>query len=115
MIAEKVSEGGNYLKVRFIKENKITELQITDAKSIETVTFKGKDGKPDTEKIQCDVIFKAQGKEDPNSWTMNNKSRNSLIDAFGKDTDGWVDKIIPITIGGSGEMEHILVDSMRIK
>ena len=46
---------------------------------------------------------------------MNNKSRNALIDAWGSDTDKWVAKSIPITIGGSGEMKHILVDSMRIE
>lgn len=114
MQVNKVSEGGSYLKAHFVKENKITELQITDARTIEMITFKGKDGKPDTEKIQCEVSYKDQGKEDPGVWTMNNKSRNILIDAWGSNTDDWVMKPIPITISGSGEMEHILVDSMRI-
>ena len=44
MIAEKVSEGGNYFKVGFVKEHKISELQITEARSFEDVTFRGKDG-----------------------------------------------------------------------
>jgi len=114
MIAEKVSEGGNYFKVGFVKTNKITELQITDARSVEEITFPGKEGKPDVKKIQCEVSYKNQGKEDPTSWTMNNKSRNILIEAWGKNTDDWVMKSIPITIGGSGDMEHVLVDSMRI-
>ena len=114
MNVDKVSEGGNYLKPKFVKENKITELQITDARSIEMITFPGKDGKPDTHKIQCDVSYKEQGKEDPSNWTMNNKSRNILIDTWGKETNEWVNKVIPITISGSGEMEHILVDAMRI-
>jgi|TARA_R110002073_G_scaffold85649_1_gene203782 hypothetical protein len=115
MKVDKVAEGGSYLKAKFAEENRITELQITDARTIEIVTFKGKDGKPDVDKIQCDITFKDQGKSDPSSWTMNNKSRNALIDAWGSDTDQWVAKSIPITIGGSGEMKHILVDSMRIE
>jgi hypothetical protein len=114
MKVDKVSEGGNYLKPKFVKENKITELQITDARSIEMITFPGKDGKADTHKIQCEVSYKGIGKEDPSVWTMNNKSRNVLIEAWKNDTDNWVNKTIPITISGSGEMEHILVDSMRI-
>lgn len=114
MKTAKVSEGGNFLKIKFVKENKITELQITDARTIEEVTFPGKDGKPDTKKIQCEVSYKDQGKEDPNVWTMNNKSRNALIDAWGDDTDNWVAKTIPITLGGTDEYEHFLVDSMRI-
>ena len=115
MQVEKVAEGGNYLKPKFVKENKITELQITDARTIQIVEFEGRDGKAPTQKVQCDVTYKGQGKEDPSTWTMNNKSRNALIDAWGSDTDAWVNKAIPITMGGSGEMEHILVDSMRIE
>jgi len=114
MNVDKVSEGGNYLKPKFVKENKITELQITDARSIQMIVFPGKDGKADTQKIQCDVSYKEQGKEDPSNWTMNNKSRNILIDTWGKETNEWINKVIPITISGSGEMEHILVDAMRI-
>lgn len=115
MKVDKAAEGGNYLKAKFVKEHKITELKITDARSIEMVTFEGKDGKPAQQKIQCEVAYSGQGKEDPKNWTMNNKSRNILIDTWGDDTDNWVEKKIPITLGGSGEMEHILVDSMRIE
>lgn len=114
MEVTKSAEGGNYLKAKFCKENKITELQITDARTITEVTFEGKDGKPAQTKIQCDITYKDQGKDDPSSWTMNNKSKNIIIDAWGGDTDKWVNKVIPITLGGSGEMEHILVDAMRI-
>ena len=115
MQVEKVREGGNYLKAKFVQENKITELQITDARTIKFVEFEGKDGKSPTKKIQCDVTYKGQRKEDPSSWTMNSKSRNIMIQACGGDTDEWVNRPIPITLGGDGEMLHILVDSMRIE
>ncbi len=111
----KSADGGDYLKAEFVKEHKITELQITDARTIKEVSFEGKDGKPAQVKIQCDVTYKDQGKEDPSSWTMNNKCKNALIEAWGDNTDNWVNKKIPIQLGGSGSMEHILVDSMRIE
>jgi len=115
MEVSKSAEGGDYLKAKFCRENKVTELQITDARTIKEVTFEGKDGKPAQTKVQCDVTYANQGKEDPSSWTMNNKSKNIIIDAWGTDTDKWVNRSIPITLGGQGEMEHILVDSMRIE
>ena len=115
MKVEKVSDSGDFLKPKFIVEHKITELQIVDKESFQHVTFKGKDGKPDQQKLQCDVTFRGQGKEDPFEWTMNNKSRNILIDAWKDETDNWVDKKIPITIAGEGEMTHILVDKLRIE
>jgi len=116
MEVEKVAEGGEYLKAKFVKENKVTELKIDDARSIEFVEFEDKKnpGKKQ-QKIQCHVVYSGQGKEDPSIWTMNNKSRNALIEVWGKDTDKWVNKKIPITLGGEGEMLHILVDSMRIE
>ena len=115
MEVEKVSEAGDFLKAKFIVEHKITELKITDARSVEIVTFEGKDGKPEQKKIQVEVSYASQGKEDPKKWTMNNKSRNVLIDAWGKNTDDWINKKIPITIAGEGEMTHILVDKLRIE
>ena len=115
MNAEKVSMGKDILKPSLVKERKITELQITDARSVEEVTFPGKDGKKDSTKIDCKVSYKNQGEEDPTWWRINSPSRNSLIDAWGKNTDDWVMKSIPITLNGSGDMEHILVDSMRIE
>lgn len=115
MNAEKVSMGKDILKASFVKERKITELQIVDARSVEEVVFPGKDGKKDSKKIDCLVSYKGQEDNDPKWWRINSPSRNSLIDAWGSNTDDWVMKPIPITLNGSGEMEHILVDSMRIE
>ncbi len=115
MKVKKSAEGGEYLKAAFVKEHRITVLQIPDAREIQEHTFEGKDGKPDQVKLQVPVIYDKQGKEDPNIWTMNNKCKNAIIDAWGDDTDNWINKAIPITIGGQGDMTHILVDSMRIE
>ena len=115
MKVKKSAEGGEYLKAGFVKEHRITELQIPDARDVTEHTFEGKDGKPDQTKLQVPVTYKDQGKEDPSIWTLNNKSKNALIDVWGEDTDNWINKKIPITIGGQGDMTHILVDSMRIE
>jgi len=114
MQVEKSAESGEFLKAKFVRENKILELTIDDARETKEVTFEGKDGKPDQVKLQVQIKFANQGKEDPNKWTMNNKCKNALITAWGGNTDDWVNKPIPITIGGEGEMTHILVDGMRI-
>ena len=116
MKVTKSAEGGNdYLKAAFVKEHRITELQIPDAREIIEVTFEAKDGKAAQTKLQVPVLYNGQGKEDPHKWTLNNKSKNALIDVWGDDTDSWINKKIPITIGGQGDMLHILVDSMRIE
>jgi len=115
MKVEKVSDSQDFLKAKFVQEHKITELKIENGESFQFVTFEGKDGKPDQQKLQCEIIYNGKGKEDPSKWTMNNKSRNALVDAWGDNTDKWVGKIIPITIAGEGEMTHILVDKLRIE
>ena len=43
MNAEKVSMGKDILKPALVKEKKITELQIIDARSVEESKFPGKD------------------------------------------------------------------------
>ena len=118
MKAEKTAESGDFLKAQFVKEHKITELKIDDARTIEYVEFTNKDksGKEVTvKKIQCQVIYTGKGKEDPSTWTMNHKSSNALIEAWGDDTDQWVNKKIPIQLAGEGEYVHIKVDEMRIE
>lgn len=114
MQVEKSAESGEFLKAKFVKEAKITTLRIDDARETKEVTFEGKDGKPDQVKLQVHITYEGQGKEDPSVWTMNNKCKNALIDAFGTNTDDWVNKDIPINLGGEGEMTHILVDTLRI-
>ena len=113
MKAEKAES--NFLKAAFVEKYKITELQITNKDSIHFHTFEGKDGKPDTIKIQCEITYKGQEEGTPSEWTMNSKCRNAIIDAWGEDTDNWVDKVIPINLAGEGEMRHILVDTLRIQ
>jgi len=114
MIVEPIATGGNFLKPNFIKAQKILELIISDARTIQEVTFKGKDGKPDQKKIECHVTYKNMQKGDPDIWTINSKSRNTLIATWGSDSDKWVNRPIPITLAGENEMIHILVDAMRI-
>lgn len=117
MKVEQVATGGEFLKASFVKTNKIVELKIMNKDDFERVTFEGKDGKKSQTKLQAKVIYNnyKPGSDMPNKWTMNGKSQNALIEAWGDDTDNWVGKKIPITIAGEGEMQHILVDSMRIE
>jgi len=113
MIVEPI-ESSNAIKVKHVKERKILELTLDDARSFKEVVFEGKDGKEDSTKLEAHITYKGKSKEDPDVWRINNKSRNILIATWGKNTDNWVNKAIPITVAGEGEMQHILVDAMRI-
>lgn len=111
---KKSTDSGAFLKASYITEHKITELIITSAGEI--VTFKNKEDK-EIEKLQVNVKYEGyvEGRDLPNKWTLNQKSENIIIEAWGKSTEGWMNKPIPITINGDGDYKHILVDALRIK
>ncbi|MCZ6582671.1 MAG: hypothetical protein O6761_05825 [Thaumarchaeota archaeon] len=111
---KKSTDSGAYLKPSYIIENKITELKIVS--DGELVTFEDKNKKT-VEKLQCDVTYEGydKSKDMPYKWTLNQKSENILIDAWGGKTQDWKNKPIPITINGDGDYKHILVDALRIK
>jgi len=114
MKVEKGNVGGNNLKVEFIQEKKITSLKITDEGEMVTYEAK-KEGEKASTKLVVGVSYEGQGKEDPNRWSLNNKSRNALIDIWGDDTENWVGKVAEITISGDGDYKHIVVDTLRTK
>ena len=114
MKVEKGSTGGNNLKVEFIQEHKITSLKVTDEGEMVTYEAK-KEGESSSTKLVVGVSYEGQGKEDPAKWSLNNKSRNALIDIWGDDTANWVGKTAEISLSGDGEYKHIIVDTLRTK
>ncbi len=113
---ERKSEGGNYLKHKFVTEKGITTLKIENAGIEVEFTNTDKDGKSKTvHKWQIEVSYDGQKEGDPNVWTMNNTSFNACLDLFGDETEKWIGKTMEITIGGEGEMKHIKVDTVRSK
>lgn len=114
MKVEKGNTGGNTLKVADVVEKKITSLKITDEGTMKT--YEGeKDGDKSTTKLVIGVSFEGQKDGDPSHWSMNNKSRNAIIDIWGDDTANWVGKVAEISISGDGEYKHIVVDTLRTK
>jgi len=99
-----------FLKAKFIIERKISELKIVTEPDWIDTEFKGKKDK----KLQCEVNYNTQKNSDPNVWTMNKTSSIVLFDALGKDTKAWMNKPIPITVAGEGEMASIRVDPVRL-
>ena len=114
MKVAKGNTGGNNLKVEFIQENKITSLKITDEGEMITYEAK-KEGDKASTKLVIGVSYEGKGKEDPERWSLNNKSRNALIDVQGDDTSDWVGKTAEILISGDGDYKHIMVDTLRTK
>ncbi len=114
MKVEKGSTGGNNLKVDFVIEKKITSLKITDEGEMVTYQPKTESEKPST-KLVIGVNYDGKKDGDPDKWSLNNKSRNALIDIWGDDTSDWVGKTAEISISGEGEYKHIVVDTLRTK
>lgn len=113
VIVEKDATGGDYLKAGYVREHKISELILVSGPEI--AEFE-KDGKV-TKKLQFKINYEgfSENKGMPDTWTLNSKSKNTLFDAWGAETDDWLGKKTPISLGGEGEMTHILVDALRIK
>jgi len=114
MKVEKGNTGGNNIKVEFVHEKKITSLKIEDEGEMVTYEAKKEGDSPST-KLVIGVSYNDQSDGDPNKWSMNNKSRNALIDIWGDDTANWVGKIAEISTSGEGEFKHIVVDTLRTK
>jgi len=114
MKVEKGNTGGNTLKVADVIEKKITSLKITDEGYMKTYDGE-KEGDKSSTKLVIGVSYENKRDGDPTEWSMNNKSRNALIDIWGDDTETWIGKVAEISISGDGEFKHIVVDTLRTK
>lgn len=116
MKVEKGATGGNNLKVKHVLEKKITKLKITDEG--EMITYQPKEGDKNqtaSTKLVIGISYEDMQDGDPDKWSMNNTSRNSLIDIYGDDTEKWVGKEPEIQLEGTGEYRHIVIDNLRTK
>lgn len=114
MKVQKGNTSGNTLKVTDVVEKKLTKLKITDEGEMKTYDAE-KEGDKSTTKLVIGISYEGQKDGDPIKWSMNNKSRNALIDIWGDDTASWVNKEAEISISGDGEYKHIVVDTLRTK
>ena len=108
MMLEKVATG-DHVTAQFVKDRRITVLTIQSEGKFVTFETNGKS----VERVSLDVDYQGRADGDPNTWTLNNKSRNALIDTFGPDSTKWVGRQVEIKLDGVGEYEHIMVDTMR--
>jgi len=114
MKIEKGNTGGNTLKVADVIEKKLTRLKITDEGEMKT--YEGeKEGDKSSTKLVIGISYEGQKQGDPDKWSMNNKSRNALINIYGDDTETWIGKEPEIQLEGTGEYRHIVVDTLRTK
>lgn len=116
MKVEKGATDGNNLKVAHVLEKKLTKLKITDEG--EMITYQPKDGDKNqtaSTKLVVGISYEGMQDGDPDRWSMNNTTRNTLIDIYGDDTAKWVDKEPEIQLEGTGEYRHIVIDTLRTK
>ena len=76
----------NYVDAEYVKSNNIQSFKIID----EPVFVETKFG----EKLQC----KVRVNKEEMLWTMNNGSKDILIDQYGEDTKDWVLATIPVEV-----------------
>lgn len=106
-MGEIAKQTGEYLKGDFVKDRNITEFQIiSEPKDVDSDFGR---------KLQCEVTFPGQEKEDPFKWTLNKKSRNILVDYFGTNSENWMNKTVPIESAPTEKGRAIYVDEARLK
>ena len=94
------------MKGEYVKEKGLIELKITnEAQKIDTDFGK---------KVECKVSYNGQGKDDPDTWTMNNTTAKLMQSNFGKDSKDWIDKIIPIEYGKTEKGYAIYLDETKL-
>ena len=106
---------GDNIKVDFVEERGITTLEILNEGELDTYTPKEDSGDKPTTRLLVEISYDDQKPTDPKHWRMNNKSRNSLIDIFGDDTEKWIGKKIEISLTGDDKYRNISVDILRTK
>ena len=100
------------MSAEFVEDRNLTAIRIVDEGEI--VEFEQKNGK--MERKPCvGIVYADMQPGDPTKWTLNNKSRNALIDIFGKETRKWINQVVEITLAGEDKYRHITVDRMRTK
>ncbi len=102
---------GDYLKASFVKKRSLTTVRIVDEGTMQEYEQKGEL----VQKPVFGISYVGQGPNDPYKWTMNNKTRNALLDIFGYETSLWVGQSVEITLAGEGEYQHVTVDPVRTK
>ncbi|MDE0265550.1 MAG: hypothetical protein OXK17_00770 [Thaumarchaeota archaeon] len=105
---------GDYLNASFVQRRKLTTVRIVDEGEIKQIEDKKNKGKI-IEKPCFGITYVGQGNNDPFKWTLNNKTRNALIDLFGHDTSQWINQNVEITLAGDGEYRHATVDMVRTR
>lgn len=94
------------MKGEFVKEKGITELKIVnEAQQIDTDFGK---------KVECKISFSGQGKEDPDTWTMNNTTARLMQSHFGRDSKNWIGKTVPIEPSRTEKGYAIYLDETKI-
>ena len=111
---EKGETGSDNIKVAYVLDKRITNFKIEDEGEIKEYEAK-EEGKKPAQRLVIGVSYNGMRAGDPCRWSMNNKSRNALIDLWGDDTKSWVGKTVEIMISGDGEYQHLTVDLMRTK
>ena len=96
-----VTKSEKFIKAEDLKDATDTKFKILD----EPVEVAGQYGK----KLECRVKVTAKGQSVNARWSINNTSKNSLIDKFGAETSEWIGKEFNVYNSMVSGKETILV------
>ena len=106
MIVKPKEASAKYLKPEFVKKEGVRRIKPLEEMVEVESEYEGKSSMKITGKVECQI----EGKP-VMVWSMNDTSRNSLINLFGEDTKNWLKTIQIIVMPVSGH-DSILVDEM---
>ncbi len=88
---KQVSLGGTWLKAADIKNG--TKAKLVSETTSQPSTFLDKQGLPKTQDV---AKIRVQGIQEAYNISINRATINALVDAFGEDSKGWMNKVLTI-------------------
>ena len=107
-----IETGGNYMSGEFAKKKELKELTIIGNPI--NVTLTDPLTKVSKVKVQAKIQYGGQGKDDPDTWTMNATTARILGKKFGTDEKNWANKKIPIEVSRTEKGYAIYADEMKL-
>lgn len=107
VLAEKTEPKTSYLKPETVKKMQIRRVVPTEEFVQVESEYEGKKESKMTGMVECQIESKPKL-----IWSMNNTSKNKVIDLFGGETKSWIGKTIQITIIPISGHDSVVVDEM---
>lgn len=112
---KQTSLGGTWLKASEVKSG--TKAKLVSETTAQPSTFLDKQGQPKTQDV---AKIRVQGIPEAYNISINRATINALVDAFGEDSKGWMNKVLTIEtekvrVGGVARIALYLIPDGYVK